>query len=112
MHGTPVWVVYLEKDETGNLEIDDKPMTEAEKLRDAQDLIARELQKKSSSRIDALNWEQGLHNAAAGIHRLVVFRGGEKSIFTFTKYELLEDYSSQQWKKELRSHVGDILMEF
>ena len=87
-------------------------MTEAEELRDAQGLSVRELQKNSSSRIDALNWEQGPHNAAAGIHRLVVFRGGEKSIFTSTKYDLLEDYSSQQWKKELRSHVGDILMEF
>jgi hypothetical protein len=74
-------------------------MTEAEKLQDAQDFITREVQKKSAGRTDTMNWGQGPHDAVAGIHRLVVFRGGEKSIFTFTKYELLKDYSSKQWQK-------------
>ncbi len=87
-------------------------MTEAEKLREAQNFIAREVQKKGAGRIDAVNWAQCPHNAAAGIHRLIVLRGGEKSIFTFTKYELLENYGSKEWEKQLRGHVGETLMEF
>jgi len=88
------------------------PMTEAEQLRKAQDFITQELAQKGGGRIDAISWGQGPHNAAAGIHRLIVLRGGEKSIFTFTKYELLENYGSKHWERELRVHVGEILMEF
>ena len=87
-------------------------MTEAEKHRQAQDFITREMQKKGADRIDALKWDQGPHDPAAEIHRLIAIRGGEKSIFTFMKYELLEDYGSKQWEKELRGHVGEILMEW
>ena len=87
-------------------------MTEAEKLCEAQDFITRTLQQKGATRIDALYWEQGPHDPAAGIHRLIVFRGGEKSIFTFTKYGLLENHGSKEWEKQLRSHVGEILMKF
>jgi len=87
-------------------------MTEAEKLRQAQDFITRELQKKFVDRINALIWEQIPQDRATGIHRLVVFRGGEKSVFTFTEYELLEHHGSKQWEKQLRGHVSDILMEF
>ena len=86
-------------------------MTITEKRHEAQDFITRELQQKGATRIDAVNWDQGPHNAAAGIHRLIVFRGGEKSIFTFTEYELLENYGSKEWGKQLRGHVGEILME-
>jgi len=86
-------------------------MTEAEKLRDAQDFITREVQKKGATRIDALTWDQGPHNPAARIHRLSIFRDGEKSVFTFTEYELPENYGSKQWEKQLRGHVGEILME-
>ena len=87
-------------------------MTEAEKLRQAQDFITRDLQQKGATRIDALNWEQGPHDPAAGIHRLIAIRNGEKSIFTFTEYELLENYGSREWEKQLRGHVGQNLMEF
>jgi len=67
---------------------------------------------KGTGRVDAVNWAQGPRDPAAGIHRLVVFRGGEKSIFTFSEYELLNQRDSKQWEKQLRGHVGDILMEF
>ena len=87
-------------------------MTEVEKLLEAQDFITRVLLQKSASQIDAMNWGQGPHNAVAGIHRLIVLRGGEESIFTFTEYELLENYGSKEWEKQLRGHIGDILMEF
>ncbi len=87
-------------------------MTETEKLRQAQDFIARELQQKGAGRIDALDWEQTPQDRATRIHRLVVFLGGEKFIFTFTEYELLDNYGSKQWQKQLRDHVGDILTEF
>ncbi len=87
-------------------------MTEAEQLREAQDFITRELQQKGATRIDAMNWAQDPHDPAAGIHRLIVLRGGEKSVFTFTEYELLENYGSKEWVKQLRGHVGEILMEF
>ena len=87
------------------------PMTEAEKLLEAKDFITRVLQQKGTGRIDAMNWGQGPHNADVGIHRLIALRGGEESIFTFTEYELLENYGSKEWEKELRGHIGDILME-
>jgi len=86
-------------------------MTEPETLREAQDFITREVQKHDADRVDALSWDQGPHDLAAGIHRLVVFRGSEKSIFTFTEYELLEHYGSKEWEKQLRGHVGEILIE-
>ena len=87
-------------------------MTEAEQLREAQDFITRELQQKGAARIDAVNWQQTPQDRATRIHRLVLIRGGEKSVFTFTEYELLDDYGSKQWEKQLRDHVSDILTEF
>ena len=87
-------------------------MTEVEKLREAQDFITRELAQKGGGRIDAISWAQGRHDAAAGIHRLIVSRGGEKAIFTFSKYELLENFGSKRWERELRTQVGDILADF
>lgn len=87
-------------------------MIEAEKLREAQDFITRELQKQGVGRIDAISWNQGPWDPAAGIYRLIVYRDGEKSSFTFTKYELIKNYGSQQWAKDLRVHISDILMEF
>ena len=87
------------------------PMTEAEQLREAQDFIARELQQKGAGRIDALDWEQTPQDRVTRIHRFVLSRGGEKSIFTFTEYELLKNYGSQQWVRQMRDHISDILME-
>jgi len=84
---------------------------EAEKIRDAQDFIARELQKRGANQIDTLSWEQTPQDRATRIHRLVLFRGGEKSIFTFTEYELLENYGSKQWEKQLLGHISDILVD-
>jgi hypothetical protein len=86
-------------------------MTEAEKLHNIQDFIIREVQKNGDVRVDVVNWAQDLYNSAAGIHLLEVFRGGEKSIFTFTEYELLDNYGSKQWETQLRSHVNDVLTE-
>lgn len=87
-------------------------MNITEKLRGAQDFINREMQKQGFDRIDEMTWEQTPHDQATRTHRLVVFRGGEKSIFTFTEYKLLENFESRQWEKALRNHVGDILTEF
>lgn len=86
-------------------------MTEAEKLRQAQDFITRELKQKGAARIDVVNWDQGPHDAAAGIHRLIAIRGGKKSIFTFTEYEFLENYGSKQWERQMRGHISDVLTE-
>jgi hypothetical protein len=86
-------------------------MVEAEKLQCAKDYIAGELKKQAADRLDEISWDQGPWDPAVGIYRLVLSRDGEKSIFSFTKYELLKNHGSQQWKKELRDHVGDILME-
>ena len=91
---------------------EDAQMTEAEKLREAQDFITRALQKQSVDRIDALHWEQTPQDLTTKIQRLVLLRSGEKYIFTFTEYELFEDYGSKEWEKQLRNHVGEILMEF
>ncbi len=87
-------------------------MIEVNKLREAQDFINREPQKQSANRVDMLDWQQIPQDRATKIHRLVVFRGGEKSVFTFTEYDLLENYGSKQWEKQLRDQVSDILTEF
>ena len=86
--------------------------TEAEKLREAQDFITREVQKKGVDRINALTWEQTPQDRATRIHRLVIFRGEEKFFFTFTEYELLEHHGSKLWEKHLQGHISDIMMEF
>jgi len=51
-------------------------MTISEKLRDAQNLINRELQKQGVDLIDAMNWEQTPLDRATRTHRMVLFRGG------------------------------------
>jgi hypothetical protein len=86
-------------------------MTDAEKLQGAQDFINRELQMKSAGRIDALDWEQTPQGRASRYHRLVIVRGGEKSVFKLTEYELLKDYDSEKWKNRLRSRVSNILID-
>jgi hypothetical protein len=87
-------------------------MTELEKVRTAQDFINRELQEHGPDRIDTMTWEQTPHGRVARYHRLVIFRGSEKSIFKFTEYELLKDYGSEKWENRLRNRIGDILVEF
>ena len=87
-------------------------MTESGKVRHAQDFINRELQKQVAVRIDAIDWEQTPQGRVSRTHRLVIFRGGDKSISTFTEYELLKDFGSKKWEKQIRQHVGDILKEF
>ncbi len=87
-------------------------MTELDKLSEAQHFINRELQKRVVDRIGAIDWQQTPQDRATRIHRLVLFRGKEKSIFTFAEYELLENFGSKQWQKQLREHVSDILTEF
>jgi hypothetical protein len=87
-------------------------MTDVEKLQGAQDFINRELQMKSVRRIDAIDWEQTPQGRASRYHRLVIVRGGEKSIFKFTEYELLKDYGSKKWKNRLQSRTSNILIDF
>ena len=84
-------------------------MTEPEKLRAAQDYVTRELQ--VYDKINGMTWNQDPLDSAFGIYRLAIYHGGEKSVFTFSKSELLGNYGSRQWEKELRSHIGEILME-
>ena len=86
-------------------------MIDVDKIREAQDFIIRELKKQSVGRIDAIEWQQTPQNRATHIYRLVLFRGGEQSVFTFSEYELLENYGSKHWEKQLRDHVGDIMTE-
>jgi hypothetical protein len=42
----------------------------------------------------------------------VANRCGEKSIFTFTEHELLDNHGSKQWEKQLRRQANDILTEW
>ena len=48
--------------------------------------------------VDARYWEQTPQGRTFRIHRLAIFRGGEKSIFTFTEYKLLKDHGSKNWE--------------
>jgi hypothetical protein len=87
-------------------------MTESDKLKQAQDFITQALQKQGAVRIDAIDWEQTPQGRASRYQRLVILRGSEKSIFTFTEYELLKEHGSEKWENRLLSRVGDILIEF
>ena len=87
-------------------------MTESDKLIQAQNLLTRELQNQDDDRIDKIEWEQTPQGRISRIHRLVIFRRGEKSIFTFTEYELLKDYGSEKWEHRLRRRVDNILIDF
>lgn len=87
-------------------------MTDAEKVTRAQDLITRKLYKQGDDRIDKIEWEQTPLSRLARIHRLVIFRRGEKSIFIFTEYELLKDYGSDKWEHRLLRRVSDIQIDF
>ena len=86
-------------------------MTDAEKLSLAQDFLSRELQKYGADSLEAVSWEQTPQGRASRYHRLVILRGGEKSLFKFTEYELLKDYGSEKWENRLRNRIGDILIE-
>ena len=86
-------------------------MTEDEKLCEAQDFITRELHKHSAGRIDAVTWGHETEDMPGGICRLTVFQSGEKHVFTFTQYELIEYFGSIQWEKDLREHIGNVLRE-
>jgi hypothetical protein len=87
-------------------------MTESEKLSRAQHFLTQEFEKQSVGRIDTIDWEQTPQGRASRYHRLVIFRGGEKSIFKFTEYELLKDYGSEKWENRLRSRTSNILIDF
>jgi hypothetical protein len=87
-------------------------MSDAEKVTHAQDLITRELHKLDDDRIDKIEWEQTPQGRLARLHRLVIFRRGEKSIFIFTEYELLKDFGSDKWEHRLQCRVGDIQIDF
>lgn len=86
-------------------------MTDSEKLTKAQEYISQESQKQDSDRIDAFHWEQTPHDQTTKIYRLGLFRGREKSIFTFTEFDLIDNHDSKQWEKQLRSHANDVLTE-
>ena len=86
-------------------------MTKAEKLSEAQDFITRELQKHGAGRMDAMTWRQEAEDQFAETCRLTVFQRGERFVFTFTLYELIEHYDSIHWERILREHIGDVLRE-
>ena len=86
-------------------------MTDADKLSKARNFVTREPHKQGSDRTEELAWEQTPQDRTTKILRLVVFRGDEKSIFTFTEYALLDNHGSKQWGKQLRNHVNGVLTE-
>jgi hypothetical protein len=88
------------------------PMTESDKLGQAQNFLIRELRKRGAGGMDAINWEQTPQGRASRYHRLVISRDTEKSIFTFTEYELLKDYGSTKWENRLRNRLSEILTDF
>ena len=86
-------------------------MRSEEKLLEAQDYVFREVQRQASDRIDSMDWYQTPQDRITRIYRLVVSMGGKKSIFTFTEYELTDNYKTKQWTELLRDHINDIMTE-
>ena len=84
-------------------------MTASDKLSKALNSVTRELQKQGADRTDPLAEEQIPQDRATKIHRLVVFRRDKESIFTFIEYELLDNYSSNQWKRSCGLTRGNVI---
>ncbi len=48
-------------------------------------------------------------NLGADEYGLVIYKGKKKTVFTFTKDELINGYGSTEWKNRLLKRINEIL---
>ena len=86
-------------------------MTEEDKLYTAQDFIIWKLQKMDRRKTIDISWIRDKTDLASGTHRLKVFAGTKKVVFTFTTDELTKWYDYWKWEKIFLRRVQEILAE-
>ena len=74
----------------------------------AQKYVISQLKKKASKKITDLMWGSTSLNLGPDEYGLIIYKGKKKSVFPFTKDELIEDYGSTKWKTRLLARVNEI----
>jgi hypothetical protein len=80
-----------------------------EMLTGARKLITAQIEKKLGAQVTGVAWGSKSLNLTAGEHGLVIHRGSEKRVFTFTEVELIDDYGSLKWRSHLLARVNEIV---
>ena len=75
----------------------------------AQKFIRTQLEKKASDQIIGLMWDGTSFNLGPNEYGLVIYKGKKKTVFTFTKDELIKGYGSTEWKIRLLKKINEIL---
>jgi hypothetical protein len=81
----------------------------AERLAGARKLITAQIEKKLGAQMTGVAWGSKSLNLRAGEHGLVIHRGSEKQVFTFTEAELTDGYGSLKWRSHLLGRVNEIV---
>ncbi len=76
----------------------------------AQKFIRTQLEKKASDKMIGLMWGGTGLNLGPDEYVLVIYKGKKKTVFKFTKDELIKGYGSTEWKSRLLKRINEILM--
>ena len=75
----------------------------------AQKFIRTQLEKKVSDKMIGLMWGGTGLNLGQDEYGLVIYKGKKKTVFKFTKDELIKGYGSTEWKIRLLNKINEIL---
>ncbi len=75
----------------------------------AQQFIRNQLEKKLRGKMIGLMWGGTGLKLGPNQYGLVIYRGEKKTVFKFTKDELIKGYGSTEWKKRLLARINEIL---
>jgi hypothetical protein len=78
-----------------------------EMLGGARRLVTLQIEKKLGARMAGAVWGSRSLNLRTGEHGLVIHRGSEKRVFTFTEAELTDGYGSPKWRSHLLARVNE-----
>ncbi|MBA7547521.1 hypothetical protein ES705_39943 [subsurface metagenome] len=67
------------------------------------------MEKKVSDKIIGLMWGGTGLNLGQDEYGLVIYKGKKKTVFKFTKDELIKGYGSTEWKNRLLKRINEIL---
>jgi hypothetical protein len=75
----------------------------------AQKFIRTQLEKKASDKRVSLMWGGTGLKLGPNQYRLVIYKDKKKTVFKFTKDELIKGYGSTEWKNRLLKRINEIL---
>jgi len=75
----------------------------------AQKFIRTQLEKKASDKRVSLMWGGTGLKLGPNQYGLVIYKDKKKTVFKFTKDELIKGYGSTEWKKRLLVRINEIL---